>query len=126
MNTRIGAALVAVVVLLPILVLAAVQGAVTSVFGASSPSPNALAHIPADYLALYRQAATTCPGLDWSVLAAVGKVETDHGRSALPGVRDGENPSGAGDISGSLLALRHVRIVGDTPRAGEVSAGCEP
>ena len=95
MNARIGAALLAVVVLLPILVLAAVQSAVTSVFGASSPSPNALADIPADYLALYRQAAPTCPGLDWSVLAAVGKVETDHGRSPLPGVRDGENAAGA-------------------------------
>lgn len=38
--------------------------------------------IPADMLALYqRAAATRCPGLPWSVLAGVGKVETDHGRN---------------------------------------------
>ncbi|TBO59470.1 hydrolase Nlp/P60 [Streptomyces kasugaensis] len=32
-------------------------------------------------LALYRQAApAACQGLDWTVLAAIGKVETDHAR----------------------------------------------
>ncbi|MFC5181532.1 lytic transglycosylase domain-containing protein [Actinomadura harenae] len=33
------------------------------------------------YLDLYRQAATTCPGLSWTVLAAIGQVESDHGRN---------------------------------------------
>jgi cell wall-associated NlpC family hydrolase len=32
-------------------------------------------------LTLYQQAATTCPGLPWSILAAIGKAETDHGRA---------------------------------------------
>ncbi|MFE7302544.1 NlpC/P60 family protein [Streptomyces sp. NPDC057579] len=37
--------------------------------------------IPPKMLALYRQAApATCRGLEWSVLAAIGKVETDHAR----------------------------------------------
>ncbi len=36
--------------------------------------------IPAQYLRLYRAAAGTCPGLPWSVLAAIGAVETGHGR----------------------------------------------
>lgn len=37
--------------------------------------------IPPKMLALYRQAApAACRGLDWSVLAAIGKVETDHAR----------------------------------------------
>jgi hypothetical protein len=31
-------------------------------------------------LALYQQAAPTCPGLPWTVLAAIGKIETNHGR----------------------------------------------
>ncbi|MBA0049781.1 hydrolase Nlp/P60 [Streptomyces sp. AJS327] len=31
-------------------------------------------------LALYRRAAPECPGLSWTVLAAIGKIETDHGR----------------------------------------------
>jgi hypothetical protein len=59
------------------------------------PSPAARADIPTSYLALYRQAAGRCPGLSWSVLAAVGKVESDHGRSRLPGVRSGWNHAGA-------------------------------
>jgi membrane-bound lytic murein transglycosylase B len=29
------------------------------------------------------------------VLAAIGKVESDHGRARLPGVRSGWNPAGA-------------------------------
>jgi soluble lytic murein transglycosylase-like protein len=54
-----------------------------------------VADIPGAYLTEYRAAAGTCPGLSWSVLAAVGKVESDHGRSRLPGVRTGANGAGA-------------------------------
>ncbi|WP_396447115.1 lytic transglycosylase domain-containing protein [Actinomadura sp.] len=36
------------------------------------------------YLDLYKQAATTCPGLSWTVLAAIGQVESDHGRNTGP------------------------------------------
>jgi hypothetical protein len=59
------------------------------------PSVAARADIPVAYLQLYRRAASRCPGLSWSVLAAVGKVESDHGRSRLPGVRSGWNRAGA-------------------------------
>ncbi|MEV8023037.1 bifunctional lytic transglycosylase/C40 family peptidase [Streptomyces sp. NPDC086554] len=49
--------------------------------GASaSPSKHALSGIPPRMLALYQRAAPECPGLSWTVLAAIGKVETDHGR----------------------------------------------
>lgn len=51
--------------------------------------------IPADYLAEYRQSASTCGPLDWALLAGVGKVETDHGRSPLPGVHSGANSASA-------------------------------
>jgi hypothetical protein len=61
-----------------------------------SPSAHALADIPPRMLDLYRRAAATCPGLSWAVLAAIGKVESDHGRSTLPGVWAGENHAGAG------------------------------
>ncbi len=57
--------------------------------------PGASAAIPADYLAWYAGAARTCPGLPWPVLAGIGKVESDHGRSALPGVHAGANAAGA-------------------------------
>lgn len=46
-----------------------------------SAQGGAVGDIPAAMLALYRKAAPAgCRGLDWSVLAAVGKVETDHAR----------------------------------------------
>lgn len=44
-------------------------------------APAAVADIPADYLILYQQAADAF-GLDWPVLAAVGRVASDHGRDA--------------------------------------------
>ena len=66
--------------------------------GAGSParagagaSRYALADIPRTYLALYQHAAATCPRLTWQVLAGIGKVETNHGRSQAPGVRSGLN-----------------------------------
>jgi hypothetical protein len=60
------------------------------------PSPAARADIPADYLATYRAAAPRhCPGLSWTILAGIGKVESDHGRAQLLGVRSGWNQAGA-------------------------------
>jgi cell wall-associated NlpC family hydrolase len=44
-----------------------------------SPSASATGQIPARYLTLYQAAAARCP-MDWTILAAVGKVESDHGR----------------------------------------------
>jgi hypothetical protein len=58
-------------------------------------SHTARADIPAGYLRHYQRAARRCPGLSWTVLAAVGKVESDHGRARLPGVRSGANRAGA-------------------------------
>jgi hypothetical protein len=58
--------------------------------GQPSPSRAAVAAIPAGYLRLYR-AAGARHRVPWPVLAAIGKVESDHGRSPLPGVRSGLN-----------------------------------
>jgi Transglycosylase SLT domain len=55
-----------------------------------TPSRAAVADIPNGYLRLYRQAGTTYR-VPWPVLAAIGKVESDHGRLRLPGVRSGLN-----------------------------------
>jgi membrane-bound lytic murein transglycosylase B len=62
--------------------------------GQPAPSRTAAADIPAGYLRLYRTAGTRYR-IPWSVLAAIGKVESDHGRSPLPGVRSGSNWAGA-------------------------------
>ncbi|MBB6400147.1 cell wall-associated NlpC family hydrolase [Actinomadura coerulea] len=51
--------------------------------------------VPVDYLKLYQEAGRKY-GIPWNVLAGVGKVETDHGRSTMPGVSSGENYAGAG------------------------------
>lgn len=93
-SAKIAAAAAAAMLLLPVLLAAATGGALSAVFGSSStPSQAAQADIPADYLALYQWAASVCPGLDWTVLAAIGKIESDHGRSTLPGIADGTENS---------------------------------
>jgi cell wall-associated NlpC family hydrolase len=51
--------------------------------------------IPAGMLSLYEAAAATCPGLPWTVLAAIGTVESGNGTSNLPGVHSGANGAGA-------------------------------
>jgi cell wall-associated NlpC family hydrolase len=67
----------------------------SSLIGGGAPSATAQQDIPLQLLPVYQAAANSCPGLPWSVLAAIGKVETDHGRSTLPGVHSGANFAGA-------------------------------
>lgn len=100
--TRRVALAAAAVLLVPVLLL----GAAAGLFGggpglggaldpAVAPSAKALATIPPDYLALYQRAAQSCPGLPWTVLAAIGTTESDNGRSDAPGVHTGANQAGA-------------------------------
>lgn len=94
----VGAA--AVLLFIPIMLGMGVSAVVDALFGSSSNTSvdctKPIADIPPEYCLLYLGAAPNCPGLDWTVLAAIGKVETDHGRSTLPGVHEGENSAGAG------------------------------
>jgi len=82
--------------------------------GQPAPSLAAVADIPVGYLRLYR-AAGAHYRIPWSVLAAIGKVESDHGRSQLPGVRSGSNWAGAcgpmqiGCVTGSKAGNAWVR-----------------
>jgi cell wall-associated NlpC family hydrolase len=66
-------------------------------------SPMAVAGIPPLYLQLYVAAAEK-EGLDWAILAAIGSIETDHGRSNAKGVHSGVNAYGccAGPMQFSL------------------------
>ena len=77
----------------------AVMGSAVSMLGAGGSAPGvstaATARIPPAMLALYQQAAATCPGLPWTILAAIGTVESDNGQSNLPGVHSGANAAGA-------------------------------
>jgi hypothetical protein len=44
----------------------------------ATPSASAVTQIPAELLPRYIDAAATCPGLPWTVLAAIGFVESRH------------------------------------------------
>jgi len=87
--------------LLILLVTAATGSAPATAPAASSSGLSgaatavARAAIPAGYLVWYMDAAETCPGLPWSVLAGIGTVETGNGQSTLPGVHSGANFAGA-------------------------------
>lgn len=76
-------------------------GGVTRAAGAGaggipgSPGDSSGPAVPAAWLTLYQQAATTCPGLSWSVLAAIGTVESGNGQSTASGVWSGANSAGA-------------------------------
>jgi cell wall-associated NlpC family hydrolase len=92
------AAAVAAGALLMVLVVAAGAGAgFASILGGGDSAPSAVAssQIPAAMLALYQTAAVTCPGLPWTVLAAIGTIESGNGTSNLPGVHAGTNSAGA-------------------------------
>ena len=57
-------------------------------------SSGARDSIPANYLVLF-QGTGRKYGVPWVVLAGIGKVESDDGRSSLPGVQSGANAFGA-------------------------------
>ncbi|MEV1172422.1 NlpC/P60 family protein [Nonomuraea sp. NPDC049784] len=57
-------------------------------------SDSGSSDIPPKYLELYKEYGKKI-GVQWNILAAVGKRETDHGRSNLPGVKSGTNYAGA-------------------------------
>ena len=59
-----------------------------------TPTRAAVADVPRSYLRWYCQAGARYR-IPWPVLAAIGKVESDHGRVRLPGVRSGSNWAGA-------------------------------
>jgi len=106
-----GVGLLAPVAILALLGVAIALSAITALWGASlatggaqqtaggGDGASALARreIPPRFLALYEQAAARY-GLDWAVLAGIGKVECDHGRDTDPSCsRPGAvNAAGAG------------------------------
>ena len=82
-----------------------------------TPSAVALREIPTLYLHLYEQAAARY-GLQWPVLAGIGKVECDHGRDSSPSctVEGAVNAAGAGgpmQFLASTWAIYGVDADGD-------------
>lgn len=104
MTLAVGASLGLAAMFMLVAALAGVGGAslgagVSGAAGGSGYGASALARreIPAAYLRLYEAAAQRY-GLDWAILAGIGKVECDHGRDPDPScTREGaENSAGAG------------------------------
>ena len=70
---------VALIVVVPLASNTAGAAAAIGVL-AVDPSEEAITDIPAILLGLYIESAQACPGLPWSVIAGIGKVESNHGR----------------------------------------------
>lgn len=123
---RAGLGIVALAALAAVMAVVAVIGATppfggTSVggdSGAGAVSTLARAEIPSLYLRLYREAAVRY-GLDWSILAGIGKVECDHGRDPDPScsVEGAVNSAGAGGPM-QFLASTWARYGVDADGAG--------
>ncbi len=86
------------VVLAASVVLAGVNGRANAAPGtggsAGLPSAGQPA-VPTSWELLDQAAAGSCPGLSWSVLAAVGRLATDSGRDGAPWIDAGVSGSGA-------------------------------
>ena len=121
-------------------IVAAIIGVASNNLNSQIPyalSAGALNSIPPEYLAAY-QAAGQQYNVPWTVLAAVGQVATDQGRSAPSDIADygkridrnpsaGANPliGGGSSVSGSgsatLPANSHVSVIGDSLVGGTQS-----
>jgi peptidoglycan DL-endopeptidase CwlO len=102
-------------VMLGVVLLIIIGGLVgsRSTSGGFEPSAVALADIPTDYLAAYQSAALRY-GIDWAVLAAIGKVECDHGRNQAAGCNPPGTVNGAG-ATGPMQFLGSTWRVGTQP-----------
>ncbi len=88
----------AVTLLLGLMAFSTLHGASDSLWGQrTSAAVVTTEQIPAVYLRFYQQAAQRY-GLDWAILAGIGRVECDHGRDPDPAcTREGAvNSAGAG------------------------------
>ena len=89
-------------VLCVVLIAGAAGAAVSALMPGSGSSPIPIP-IPlpgplgllGSMLDVYQRADGVCPGMSWTVLAAIGTVESANGTSTLPGVHSGANPAGA-------------------------------
>ncbi|MEZ5098686.1 MAG: NlpC/P60 family protein [Thermoleophilia bacterium] len=116
----------ALIVGLPLVAVLGLLGAAGT--AGFAPSTAAIADIPASYLTLYEQAAAAY-GIDWAIVAAVGKIECDHGRNQEPGCRFGTANSAGAVGPMQFLASTWARghALGETairvPPTQDVSAG---
>ena len=63
-----------------VVIAAGGAGSASAAVTVSNPSEEALEDIPPLLLQLFIEEAQQCPGLPWTVMAGISKVESDHGR----------------------------------------------
>ena len=97
----VGALLVGGLIVAPMLIvggsglLFASGNGCSAAQGSQPPvSPQARDSIPANYLTLFQRMGKKY-GVPWVVLAGIGEVESEDGRTTLPGVHSGSNAFGA-------------------------------
>jgi hypothetical protein len=71
--------------------IAALNAAVDAT-GAQRVATARASAVPADFKALYVAAARTCSGMSWTLLAAVGQVESGHGANASTSYAGAQGP----------------------------------
>ncbi len=81
-----------VVLCLSIFLLPLMALVVFTAGGELSPSDKARTDIPSELIPLYQAAAETCPGLDWTVLAAIHKLETGFGTGRAISSKGAQGP----------------------------------
>ncbi|WP_309114693.1 bifunctional lytic transglycosylase/C40 family peptidase [Saccharothrix sp.] len=123
MFTKLAIGGTATLLLIPVVLGLATTAVVDSLFRRTPTGTidctTPIADIPPHYCLLYVTAAPHCPGLDWTVLAAIGKIETDHGRLNAPGVHEGENHAGAaGPMQFLALTFNAVTAAHQIPPGG--------
>jgi hypothetical protein len=98
----------ALTVALPMTAIIIAVGGLRDPAAQPAASATALTDIPRDALAAYQQAAEAW-GIDWAILAAIGKVECDHGRAQLAGCNPPDTINRAG-------ARGYMQFIGSTWR----------
>lgn len=91
--SAIGAAALMLVVVAATSILTVVMGQSKCSAGEAVPTSTAEGGIPPTYLDHYVAAGREY-GVPWQILAGIGSIETDHGRSRAPGVHSGVNSYG--------------------------------
>jgi len=104
----IGGGGLALTVALPMTAIIIAVGGLRDPAAQADASAAALSDIPRDAFDAYQEAAEAWT-IDWAILAAIGKVECDHGRAQLPGCNPPDTINTAG-------ARGYMQFIGSTWR----------
>ena len=79
--------------------------------GVSTEAANS---IPSNYLKWFQRVGLQY-NVPWTILAGIGKVESDDGRTTLPGVNSGSNSFGASPVSITFVVTINQQVTPTQP-----------